>query len=68
MADDMMTAPISVSATDDLHKALELMLANGMRELLVTNEEGKVLGVVDEAEITAAYLAATNRVSRASSG
>ena len=70
MADDMMTGPISVSASDDLHHALELMLAHGMRELLVTDADGKVLGVVDEAEITAAYLSATDRgnVARAAGG
>jgi CIC family chloride channel protein len=62
LADDMMASPVSVRATDDLHKALEVMIANGMRELLVIDEGGQVLGVVDEAEITAAYLAATSKI------
>lgn len=62
LADDMMAAPVSVRETEDLHAALEVMLANGMRELLVTDVDGKVVGVVDEAEITAAYLAATARM------
>ncbi len=30
-----------------------------MRELLVVDEEGRVLGVLDQTEITIAYLAAT---------
>jgi chloride channel protein, CIC family len=59
LADDMMGAPISIRETDDLHNALELMIAHGMRELLVVDEDGKVLGVLDQTEITVAYLAAT---------
>jgi CIC family chloride channel protein len=59
LADDMMGAPISVRDTDDLHNALEIMIANAMRELLVVDETGKVLGVLDQTEITVAYLAAT---------
>ena len=61
LADDMMGAPISVRDTDDLHNALEIMIANAMRELLVVDETGKVLGVLDQTEITIAYLAATAR-------
>lgn len=57
VADDMMTAPLSVRASDDLHRALEVLLANGMRELLVVDDAGKVVGVIDQTEITAAYLA-----------
>jgi len=59
VADDMMAAPVFVRDTDDLHAALELMLSQGMRELLVIDAKERVIGVVDEAEITAAYLAAT---------
>ncbi len=59
IAEDLMAAPIAISQDDNLHVALEVMLAQGMRELLVTDATGRVLGVVDEAEITAAYLAAT---------
>lgn len=61
LADDMMGAPIAVRETDDLHNALELMIAHAMRELLVTDEAGRVLGVLDQTEITVAYLAATAR-------
>ncbi len=59
LADDMMGAPISIRESDDLHNALELMIAHAMRELLVVDEDGKVLGVLDQTEITVAYLAAT---------
>ena len=61
LADDMMGPAICVRDTDDLHNALELMIANAMRELLVTDAEGKVIGVLDQTEITVAYLAATAR-------
>ena len=37
------------------------MIAHGMRELLVVDEDGKVVGVLDQTEITIAYLAATAR-------
>ena len=61
LADDMMGAPISIRDSDDLHNALEMMIKHAMRELLVVDEDGKVLGVVDQTEITVAYLAATDR-------
>lgn len=59
LADDMMEAPISVRDTEDLHSVLERMIGGAMREILVTDERGQVLGVLDQTEITAAYLAAT---------
>lgn len=61
LADDRMGPPVSVRDTDDLHNALEIMIASAMRELLVVDEVGKVLGVLDQTEITIAYLAATAR-------
>lgn len=60
LATDMMAPPVSVREDDDLHGALEILLASGMREVLVTNATGNVIGVLDETEITAAYLAATS--------
>ncbi|HEY1955374.1 MAG TPA: chloride channel protein [Polyangiaceae bacterium] len=60
LADDMMAPPVAVRETDDLHKALEILLQHGLRELIVTDANGKVVGFLDQAEVTAAYLAATN--------
>lgn len=68
LADDMMGASTSVRDTDDLHHALELMIGNGMRELVVTDQHGRILGVLDQTEITAAYLAATAPPSPARQG
>lgn len=63
LADDMMAPPISIRGSEDLHRGLELLLAHGMRELLVVDEQGKVVGVIDQTEITAAYLAGTESAS-----
>lgn len=60
VADDLMAAPVSVRETEDLHHALDILLASGMREILVTNASGRVVGILDQTEITAAYLAATS--------
>jgi CIC family chloride channel protein len=55
LADDMMVAPLSVSEDADLHVALETMLKNGVRELLVVDQAGAIVGFLDEAEITQTY-------------
>jgi len=59
-AADVMRPAVSVTAEDDLHTALELMLANGIGRLPVLDEEGKVLGLVDEAAIAKVYLRGRN--------
>ncbi len=63
LADDLMAPPVSVRMSDDLHTALDVVLESGMREILVTNDEGRVVGILDQAEITAAYLAATSEAA-----
>jgi CIC family chloride channel protein len=55
-AADLMRPPVAVKPTDDLHTALELMLANGIRRIPVVDDAGKVQGFVDEAAIARAYL------------
>ncbi len=59
IAHDMMVAPISVRDTDDLHTALDRVLKHGVRELLVLDATGHIVGFLDEAEITRVYHAAT---------
>jgi CIC family chloride channel protein len=59
LADDMMVAPVSVGEGEDLHAALESMLKNGVRELLVIDERGGIVGFLDESEITQNYHDAT---------
>ncbi len=55
-AADIMRPPVNVTAEDDLHTALERMLANGIRRLPVVDVAGKIEGFVDEATIAKAYL------------
>ena len=55
-AADVMRPPVTVSPDDDLHTALERMLANGIRRLPVVDLDGKIEGFVDEATIAKAYL------------
>jgi chloride channel protein, CIC family len=59
VAADLMLPPTSVTLEDKLHRAIELMLETELRELPVVDAEGKVVGFVDEAEITRAYLGST---------
>ena len=51
-----MRPPVAVKAQDDLHTALEMMLANGLRRLPVVDDAGHLRGAVDEAAIAKAYL------------
>jgi CIC family chloride channel protein len=53
-----MQPPLSVRASEDLHATIELMLRHEVSELPVVDDEGKILGFIDEADITRAYLAA----------
>jgi chloride channel protein, CIC family len=55
LADDMMNPPVSVKESDDLHTALELLLAHEARELIVIDDNGRIVGFLSEAEITRAY-------------
>ena len=59
IADDLMTAPIVVSYGDDVNRAVELLLLHGSREIVVVDDEGRIVGFLDEAEITQLYRAAT---------
>jgi CIC family chloride channel protein len=55
LADDMMNPAVYVKESDDLHTALELLLAHEARELLVVDDHGQIVGFLSEAEITRAY-------------
>jgi CIC family chloride channel protein len=57
IAADVMNPPVSVHADDELHTAAAVMLDRGLRELLVVDEDGHVVGFLDEADIARAYLA-----------
>lgn len=61
VAADLMQAPLSVPVSESLHVAIELMLRHRLRELPIVDEGGKIVGFLDEADVTRAYLAATTR-------
>jgi len=60
-AADVMRAPISLHPNENLRVAFETMLAEGVRELPVTDEQGRVIGFVDETSIAHAYMAIRNK-------
>ncbi len=60
-AADVMRPPVTVRLVDDLRGALEAMLANGIRELPVTDTDGRLLGFVDETSIAHACAKAPAR-------
>lgn len=50
---DTMTAPvISVSTTDTIQTAAELMRDHSIKKLPVTNEEGKLVGILTAGDLT----------------
>ena len=57
-AADVMRPPIALRQHDALRLAFEAMLAQGVRELPATDEEGRIIGFVDENSIAHAYMAA----------
>jgi CIC family chloride channel protein len=65
VAVDLMQAAVSVRAEDDLRAATELMVSHGLRELPVLDAEGRVLGLLDEADIAEVYLRASARAALA---
>jgi CIC family chloride channel protein len=61
IAHDLMVPPVSVNETDDLQRALEAILEHGLREIVVVGQGGRIVGFLDEAEITRVYHRATHR-------
>ena len=61
IAHDLMVAPVSIAETDNLQHALEVILEHGLREIFVVAQDGRIVGFLDEAEITRAYHASTTR-------
>jgi CIC family chloride channel protein len=57
-AADIMRPPLAVRLDTDLRSAFELMRSNGLRELPVTDPQGRVVGLVDESSIAHAHMSA----------
>jgi len=64
IAHDLMVPPVKVHDTDTLQVALVAILEHGLREVIVVDEEGHIVGFLDEAEITRAYQSATGASRR----
>jgi CIC family chloride channel protein len=61
LAVDLMGPSASIRESEDVHAALELMLASGLRELIVLDAAGVIAGFLDEAEVHALYHRATSQ-------
>lgn len=61
LAADMMSAPLAIESSGNLRTALELILQHGVRELLVVDKLGHIIGFIDEADIHRVYHQATQR-------
>ncbi len=59
IAHDLMIPPVSLLDTDNLQRALEVILEHGLREIVVVDATGRIVGFLDEAEITRAYHSTT---------
>ena len=57
----------SVRSDADLRTAAKMMLANKLREIQVTDADGQVIGLLDEADISRCYLDAAERPAPAAS-
>ena len=55
-ATDVARGPIAVRVQDDMRTVFELMRAEGLHELPVVDDDGTVLGLVDEAAVAQVYL------------
>jgi CBS domain-containing protein len=53
---DLMRPPVSVRPQDNLQAALEAMVANGIREIPVTDDAGNLVGWLEDRAIASAYL------------
>jgi CIC family chloride channel protein len=52
---------VHVSPTDDLRSATQTLLANKLRRIPVTETDGRVVGMLDEADVSRFYLEATGQ-------
>jgi chloride channel protein, CIC family len=61
IAHDLMVPPVSVKDTGSLQRALEVILEHGLREIIVVDDDDRIVGFLDEAEITRVYHSATTK-------
>jgi CIC family chloride channel protein len=59
LAVDAMQPPLTAQCDDDLRQVSERMVEQGLREVPVVDDDGHIIGFLDEAEIAHTYLEAT---------
>lgn len=62
LAADVMQPPVFVHPEDDLRKATECLVANGLREVPVVDGTSVVIAFLDEREVARIYLKAEQRI------
>ena len=65
VAADVMIPPVTVRPSDHLRCATERLTRNHLREIPVVGEDGRIVGLVDQAEIARVYLEAASRAEDA---
>ncbi len=58
-AADIAQPPVSLAPDDTLRAAVESMQSNTLREVPVVDATGRIIGLLDEADVSRAYLLAT---------
>lgn len=61
LATDVMQPPVVVRPDDDLRKAVQRLVANGLREVPVVDDANAIIGFLDEREVAKVYLRAEAR-------
>jgi CIC family chloride channel protein len=59
IAHDMMGPPVLVHDSDDVRSALEILVRHEAREVVVIDDDERIVGFLDETEITRLYHAST---------
>jgi CIC family chloride channel protein len=62
VAADIAQPAVSIAPDDDLRTAVESMQSNTLREIPVVDPDGRIIGLLDEADISRAYLVATAKL------
>jgi len=61
VAADLMQPVVSVGPDDDLRRATETLLSNGLRAIPVVDHGGRFIGFLDEDDVANAYIGAASR-------
>jgi len=56
VAADLMLSPVALRPTDSIRRAAELFLESDLRQLPVVGPDDRVVGFIDEADVTRAHL------------